>query len=139
MAVNDIRSNLKQTQCFNRSISSSTTTVGVNANIIDTANFELGLMFALLASTYTTAGTYTLLLEESDDSLMVGAVTISGDKLIGTLPAVSGQSPNGGDYGTVGVISNLRYVRASIVSTGVTGSAQITVIATQKGENLPID
>lgn len=133
MAVKDIRSNLIQTLALSAAISTDTTTAGA---ILDTADNELGLMFAVEATAYT-AGTYTLLLEESSDSGMSGATAISGDQLIGTLPELSAATASGGVLETVGVISNLRYVRASIVSAS-TGSATVQVLATQKGEVKPV-
>lgn len=133
MAVKDIRSNLKEIVGFSAIITTNTTTAGA---ILDTADFELGLMFSV-AITVFGAGTFTLLLEESDDSGMSGAVAITGDKLIGTLPALTAATAQGVTLETVGVISNLRYVRASIVSTGTT-TTTVVVTATQKAENMPV-
>ena len=133
MAVTDIRSDVIQNNAFMGDITSDTTTAGA---IFDTADFELGLMFLVGAHTYTD-GTYTLLLEESSDSGMAGATTISGDQLIGTLPVVSAATASGAAFDTVGVISNLRYVRASIVSTATTTGSDIVVVATQVAEEMP--
>ncbi len=133
MAVQDIRSNLKEIVGFSAIITTNTTTAGA---ILDTSDFELGLMFSV-AITVFGAGTFTLLLEESDDSGMSGAVAITGDKLIGTLPALTAATAQGVTLETVGVISNLRYVRASIVSTGTT-TTTVVVTATQKAENMPV-
>jgi len=134
MAVKDIRSNVKQTLALLATITTDTTTAG---SILDTADFELGLMFAVQISAYTD-GTYTLLIEESDDSGMSGAVAVTGDKLIGSLPAVSAVNAAGAALDTVGVISNLRYVRASLVSTATTSGATTQVIATEVAENMPV-
>lgn len=133
MAVLDIRSDLKQTLALNAIISSDTTTQGA---ILDTANFELGLMFAL-ALTVFSAGQADLLIQESDDSGMSGATTVSGDQLIGSLPSLTAVNANGSEYATVGVISNKRYIRASVVSTD---SADFTanLTATEKGEFKPV-
>ena len=135
MAVKDIKSNLLQSLALVPGvIATDTTTAGA---IFDTADNELGLMFGVNVSAYTD-GTYTLLLEESDDSGMSGAVAITGDKLIGTLPAVSAAIASGATIPTVGVISNLRYVRASIVSSSTSTGATAEVIATQKAELMPV-
>jgi len=134
MAVNDIRSDLKVSNALLAAIVSNTTTAGA---IIDTENFENGLMFTPHLSDWTD-GTYTLLLEESDDAAMSGAVAITGDKLIGSLPALTAATVEGAVLESVGVISNLRYVQASLVSTGVTTGADAEVIAIQKGEERPV-
>lgn len=133
MAVKDIRSNVKQILALLATISTDTTT---NGAIIDTADFELGLMFAVQISDYTD-GTYTLLIEESDDSGMSGAVAVTGDKLIGSLPVLSAATAQGGTLGTVGVISNLRFVRASLVSASTSTGAVAQVISTEVAENMP--
>ena len=136
MAVKDIRSNVIQNNGFFATVASDTTTAGA---IFDTADYELGLMFALGAFNYTD-GTYTLLLEESSDAGMAGATVIGStdpDQLIGTLPVVTAATALGAEFGTVGVISNLRYVRASIVSTGTTTGSDVAVIVTQVAEEMP--
>lgn len=133
MAVKDIRSNVQQNLALKAVIGTDTTTTGA---ILDTAALELGLMFAL-QSTLHTDGTYTLLIEESDDAGMAGAVAVTGDKLIGTLPALSAVTAEGDQLATVGVISNLRYVRPSIVSTATTTGASLQVVSTQVAENMP--
>ena len=133
MAVKDIRSDLKVSLALEANITTDTTTAGA---IFDTAQYELGLMFAVAATGYT-AGTYTLLIEESDDSGLSGSNVVSGDQLIGSLPAVSAITVDGADYATVGVISNKRFVRASIVSTSSGAGAFINVTAIQKAENMP--
>lgn len=137
MAVKDIRSNLKETVAFSEVISSDGVNNPANAGIIDTADFELGLMFSVAIPVYGD-GNYTLLLEESSDSLMAGAVAITGDKLIGTLPVLSAVTAEGATLETVGVISNLRYVRASITSASSTTATTVVVTATQKAENMPV-
>lgn len=136
MAVNDIRSNLLEIVALvPTSITGNGNSVGFT---IDTANFELGLMFATHVSTYVN-GTYTLLLEESDAANMAGAVAITGDKLIGALPVETAAIASGGTLPTVGVISNLRYVRATIVTTShASGTTIVGVTCTQKAENMPV-
>lgn len=132
----DIRSNLETQMVFNATISSNTTTAGT---IIDTANYDGGIMVSFAASAWTD-GTYTPLLEESDDSGMSGAVAVSDDKLIGTeaAAALSAATSAGGLWKTIGFFSTLRYVRVSIVSTGVTTGASIIATATKLAEIMPV-
>ncbi len=134
MAVKDIVNNLLQFLALFANISTDTTTAGA---IIDTADFELGLMFALSSTDYTD-GTYTLLIEESDDSGMSGAVAITGDKLLGILPVLSSVSVAGVALAKIGVISNKRFVRVKIVSTSTSTGADIQVIATEKAETMSV-
>lgn len=135
MATNDIRSDLDQLNALTAAISSNTTT---NGSIIDTADYDLGIMFGILATEHTD-GTYTLVLEEDDDIGFGSATVVPADYLIGALPSVSAGSPSGPTpLGTVGVFSNKRYLRAAVVSTGVTMGANVSVIMTCKAEFAPV-
>lgn len=136
MAISDISNNLKQTQAILPTVFDNTGSV-VGA-ILDTAEFELGLMFTVNVADYTD-GNYALTLEESNDPNMVGAVQITGDKLIGSLQTISAAIAAGEDIPTVGVISNLRYVRATITTVGgVENGSTVSVVATQKTEYMPV-
>lgn len=137
MAVKDIRSNLQEQLAILAAVSTNTTT---NGFIFDTANFELGLMFAVSLTAFTD-GAYNFTLEESSDAGMSGAVAVTdADKLIGTLAglALTAVTAEGDILPTVGVISTLRYVRLNVVSTGVTSGATVVAVATQMGEEMPV-
>ena len=68
MPTRDIRNGLLPRRAFLAIINSDTTT---NGDIIDTANFDGGIVFTLIATVFG-AGTYTPILEESEDSGMAG-------------------------------------------------------------------
>lgn len=107
-------------------IGSDTTTTGA---IIDTADFDLGVSFAVLATAYTD-GTFTLKIEDGDDAALADAADVDSSMLVyGTLPAVSAGASEGDVMAKEGVHSAKRYVRASIVSTSVTTGATLQVIA----------
>lgn len=136
MAINDISNNLKQIQAMTPT--AFETPGNVVGTILDTAEFELGLMFTVNVAEYSDGG-YSLTLEESDDSNMAGAVQITGDKLIGSLPVISAAIASGEEIPTVGVISNLRYVRTTITTVGsLENGATVSVVATQKTEYMPV-
>ncbi len=121
------------TLALEANISSNTTTAGA---IIDTADFDLGIYFALAATTYTD-GTYTLKIEDGDDSGLSDAADVATGQLVyGTLPAVSAVLADGADYSKEGVIGTKRYVRASIVSTGVTTGADLSLLCIKGAELL---
>ncbi len=135
MAIHDIKNNLTQFNALSAVIASDTTTAGA---IFDTADYELGFMVGLFAAAYTD-GTYTVLIEESDDSGMSGAVTVSSDKIIGTQAdlTVTAVAATGDRIPTVGVFSNLRYVRVSVVSVSTTTGATIILPVTEAAELVP--
>lgn len=140
MAINDIESTLQPRTVLNDNITTNTTT---NGSILDTADFELGLVFYLGTANFTD-GSYELQLFESDDPAMAGAVQIVAPKILPTTNVAnsitqSAAVPGGGILQKIGAFSNLRYVQPRVISTGVTTGALISVIAVQKGELSPVE
>jgi len=138
MAVKDIRSDIQQNIALTVAVTGNGTT---NGFAIDTADFELGLMFDVLVNNFTD-GSYAFTLEESVDSAFTVPVAIvdGSDKLIGTLAglAATAASASGAILKTIGVISNLQFVRLNVVATGVTTGADIVSVVSQKGEVMPV-
>ena len=136
MPTRDIRSNLLPKVAFNANITSSTTT---NGAIIDTADYDSGVMYAFMCHAYTD-GTYTPVIEHSDDSGMSGAVDVPDENLIGTeaQAVLSAVSASGADLKTIGIIGTKRYVRVKITSATVTTGARIVVTAVVQPEILPV-
>lgn len=136
MAIHDIRSDIDQKLALNAGISSNTTT---NGSIIDTANFDGGLMFGVMVQAYTD-GTYNFTLEEGDDSGLSDAAAVPAESLIGSLAdlELTAVTANGGNLLTIGIFSNKRYVRINAVSTSVTTGATVVAVVSQKGEQLPV-
>lgn len=135
MAIKDIRSNLLSRLAFRAIITTDTTTTGA---IIDTADFDGGVMFTFLSSVYG-AGTYTPLVEESDDSGMSGATAVADANLIGTEAGAAlstAITASGAVLNTIGVYGAKRYLRLSIVSASAT-TTTIVAIATGVPEVQP--
>ena len=139
MAVKDIRSNLQHTVANAAAVTGDGTTTGV---AVDTQAFELGLMFTSSVSNYTD-GTYNFTLQSADDSAFTVNLTnhVDGDdNMIGTLAGMTQTAANANSdvLKTVGLFSNRQFVRMNVVATVVTTGADVTVIATEKGENMPV-
>jgi hypothetical protein len=138
MATTETRSEQSGQFVFNANIASNTTTAGT---IIDTADFDGGLTFQMFISAFTN-GSYLPLIEESDDSGMSGAVAISDDKLIGTevgatLAALTADTEV---VKSIGVFSNLRFIRLSFVSSGSSGAgADVHALIIKKAEISPAE
>jgi hypothetical protein len=103
-------------------ISTNTTTAGV---IIDTKGYE-GLEF-LIQSGARTDGSYLPLIEESDDSGMAGAVAVADEDLLGLEVDATIAAAN--TVKRIGYVGHKRYVRLSLVSTGVTTGATLGAVA----------
>lgn len=128
MPIKDIRSDLLPKLAFNAIINSDTTT---NGAIIDTANFDGGIVFTILTSIFN-AGTYTPVLEESDDSGMSGANDVADANLIGTEAGavLSAASSLGANLVSLGAFGTKRFLRLKIVSAS---STTTTVVSTFHG------
>lgn len=135
MAVKDIRSDLQQTVASTAVIAGNGTTDGAD---LDTANFELGLMFTVSATDYMD-GTFDFIIEEKEQ-LADSYVVVPSTSFIGTLAGlqITAGISNNDILNTIGVFSNKRFVRINTVATVVTNGATITIIATEKGEVLPV-
>jgi hypothetical protein len=116
-----------------QAISSDTTTTGA---IIDTADFDGGVYFAVDVYAYTD-GTYVLKIEDGDDSGLSDAADVATAQLVyGSLPSLTAAIAEGGVLAKEGVHSTKRYLRASIVSTSTATGASLQVIAVLGAEVL---
>lgn len=107
-------------------IGSSTTTAGA---IIDCQKYDLGIYFAMMIYSRTD-GTFTLKLEHGDNSGLSDAADVpAANRVYGTLPALAANIAAGAALAKEGVFGTKRYLRASIVSTGVTTGASAAVFA----------
>ena len=142
MAVKDIRSNLSvRLALASVAINTNTTTTG---SAIDTSGHELGLMFAVDVSAYTT-GTYTLSIQTADDS----GFTVNLEEIVtGDVnflegadgAALSAVTAAGAKCLTVGAFGNRKYARIKIVSTSVvTTGATVSARVVQAAEYSPVD
>jgi len=137
MPERDLRSNLAVDLAFYAAISGDTTT---NGQVLDTAHYDGGIMFAFAAPVYAT-GTFTPLLEESS-SPSGPWTTIPDTRLIGTTvdAAITAQTSVGDQLNTIGLkwlVGDSRYVRVNIVSTG-TASGTIVVDTIKNPEIKPV-
>jgi len=141
MAIKDIRSNLEcRLALVSTAISTDTTTTG---SAIDTAAFEMGLMFITDVSAYTD-GTYTLSIETADDSgFSVNLVEIkTGDDnfLEGSSGvALTAVTAAGAKILTIGAFGNKKFARIKIVSTSTSTGATLSSRVVQAAENSPVD
>jgi len=137
--MRDIHNNVKNDVALNiQAIVSDTTTVG---SIIDLQDYD-GCEFVIQSGTLTD-GLYTPLIEYGDDSGLSDAAAVPDKFLLGTEAdaALGGGSPTpDNEIGKVGVKahSGKRYVRLSLVSTGVTSGGTIGATVCRGPMRLPV-
>lgn len=107
-----------------QSIASDTT---VNGVIIDTQNHE-SIEWLIFSGTITD-GTYTPTIEESDDSGLAGATTVSADFLLGTVANATFVAADDNVVKRIGSVGKKRYQRLSLVSTGTSTGGTLSAIA----------
>ena len=104
-----------------KAITIDTTIVGL---IIDTKGFE-SLTF-LFQSVSISDGTFTPKIEDGNAANLSDAADVSTDFLLGTIAGVTFTVADGDTAKEIGVISKKRFVRVSIVSTGVSAGGTLS-------------
>lgn len=103
-------------------ITTNTTTTGA---IIDTAQYE-SLEFYFISGTITD-GVYTVQIFHGNDSGLSDAVQLTGEELLGSV--VFSLAADSNKTKRIGYVGKKRYVRVSIVSTGVTTGGTLGAVA----------
>lgn len=114
-------------------IGSNTTT---NGDIIDTADYEMGIKFAFFVSAYTD-GTFAVTFQEGDASNLSDATSVPSDKVLGGALSLTAATSASARWNARGVLNTKRYVRAVVTSTGVTTGATLSAVAVAAGEYNP--
>ena len=121
-----------------------TTNTTVNGHVIDTSLFPLGVSYFMAAPGFTD-GVYKLTFTEGDEPDLSDGVTVTDDKIIPIQDPVQDAVNTGAAKITLlgnlaqraGLHSTKRYIRADVVSTGVTTGATIVVMCTLGAQVLP--
>ena len=124
MAEFDLHSNIKgEVALDSQDITTDTTTVG---NIIDTRGFE-SIEFTIQSGVITD-GTYTLILEQGDDSGLSDVAVVPTDEVLGVLTGFVAADDNATKR--VGSIGKKRFQRLSILSASTsTGATRFSSVA----------
>lgn len=97
--------------------------------IIDRLGYD-SLTYLIQTGTLADAGaTWTVLLEESDDSGMSGAGAVADADLIGTEALASFTQAADGKCLKLGYVGNKRYTRLTLTPSGNAGNAPISAMA----------
>lgn len=109
-----------------QAITTDTTTAG---DIIDTAGYS-SLLFAIQSGTLTD-GTYTVLIEEGDDSGLSDAAAVADADLTNTESSASFAATDDNTVTKIGYVGSKRYVRLSLVSASTSSGGTLGAIAIQ--------
>jgi len=134
MSIRDLKSNVQQSVIFSGTIATDTTTP---SNAFDTVGFNGGVMFGLAVANYTDGNYKISKIQESSDN--VTYTDIAADAYItddNSYAAASADSA--GVISTIGCFSTERYLKVLVESDTVTTGAEVVVIATAKGDSLPV-
>jgi len=103
------------------------------SQIIDMQGYR-SLMFAIAIGTLADAdATFTVLVEEGDDSGLSDAAAVADDDLLGTEALASFQFDDDDEVRKIGYRGGKRYVRLTITPAANTGNADLSAVAIQSG------
>lgn len=107
-----------------------------NGEIIDTADFDMGIKFGFDIRIYTD-GDYAISYEEGDDPALGDATAVPADKIIGDAVSLSAAQVVGDPLPGNGLFSTKRFVRAVVTSTNTSTGATVGAGAVESGEYNP--
>ena len=111
------------------SVVTVTDDTAVVSGIVDLQNYN-SVLFAIAAGTLADAdATFTVLVEEGDESDLSDAAAVADADLLGTETLASFQFDDDGETRKIGYVGYKRYVRCTITPANNTGSAPIAVMA----------
>ncbi len=136
MATNDVRSGLKAIVTNRINLDSDGT---INGVVIDTAGFDLGIMFSGVMAPYSD-GLHVVSLFEDDDSGFGSPTLVPDENLIGTTLTFDSATAQGSTLETFGAFGTKRFLRISMVTTGtIIGDNHLAITTIQKSEDQPVD
>lgn len=117
----ELYSNVKLSPAFAPGAAITNDTAAVSA-ILDCANFEHNLLGFVTGTNADTDATFTLLLEESDDSAMGSATAVADADLLGTEALASFTFADDAETRKIGYRGMKRYIRATLTPANNTGN-----------------
>lgn len=110
-------------------VATVTDDTAVVSGIVDLQGYY-SLTFAIAAGTLADAdATFTVLVEEGDESDLSDAAAVADADLLGTEVLASFQFDDDGETRKIGYVGTKRYVRCTVTPANNTGSAPIAIIA----------
>ncbi len=120
---------------FSRAISpvSDADTTALVSQILDTANFNAHELVIATGSIADADATFTVLIEEGDNSALSDAAAVADADLLGTELLAGFQFDDDNETRKIGYIGAKRYIRATITPVANASAALISAIWVQGG------
>ncbi|WP_289294515.1 hypothetical protein [uncultured Reyranella sp.] len=123
----DLHSNVKASRAIAPAAATTDNTPWVSA-ILDTQNYDTNELVLQAGVLSDADATFTVLLEESNDSGMSGAVAVADADLIGLESEASFTFADDNVTKKLGYRGNKRYIRATVTPANNTGNAFLAAV-----------
>jgi hypothetical protein len=128
MASKDLHNNIKVSQAIAPAAAHSDNTV-VTSNIIDTAGYESVEFQFNIGTIADTDATFTVSMEDGDDSGLTDAAAVSSDFILGSTTDASFSQAKQTSTTKVGYVGHKRYVRVKITPANNSSAAYFDALA----------
>lgn len=121
---------------YSRAISPAAATTDNTAwtsQILDTANFKHNELVLMIGALADADATFTVLLEEGDDSGLSDAAAVADANMLGTETLAGFQFDDDNETRKLGYIGTKRYIRATVTPANNTGNAFLAGVWAQSG------
>lgn len=108
-------------------------TTALVSQILDTANFQASELVIATGSIADADATFTVLLEEGDNSALSDAAAVDDADLLGTEASAGFQFDDDNETRKLGYIGSKRYIRATITPVNNASAALISAVWVQGG------
>ena len=127
----DLHNNIKVSRAISP-VSVADTTAQVS-QILDTANFAANELVIATGSIADADATFTILIEEGDNSALSDASAVADADLLGTEALAAFQFDDDNETRKIGYIGSKRYLRATITPVANASAALLSAVWVQAG------
>ena len=127
----DIHNNIKVSRAISP-VSVADTTAQVS-QILDTANFAANELVIATGAIADADATFTILIEEGDNSALSDAAAVADADLLGTEALAAFQFDDDNETRKIGYIGSKRYLRATITPVANASAALLSAVWVQAG------
>lgn len=127
----DLHNNIKVSRALSP-VSVADTTAQVS-QILDAANFAANELVIATGSIADADATFTILIEEGDNSALSDASAVADADLLGTEALAAFQFDDDNETRKIGYIGSKRYLRATITPVGNASAALLSAVWIQAG------